>query len=183
MKRTVLRFGLVSGAVMSLLMLATLPFQDAIGFARGALVGYAGMVVAFLVVYFGVRSYRDREGGGAVSFGRAFVVGALIALVSSLCYVATWEVVYFTAMPDFLQKYEAYALQQARSSGESEAAIERKRVEMEEFARRYRNPVFNAAVTLTEPLPVGLLVALASAVALRRREATAAGSVSSDPVS
>jgi len=169
MKRTVLRFGLISGAVMSLLMLATLPFQDAIGFDKGALVGYTGMVLAFLVIYFGVRSYRDKEGGGAVGFGRAFVVGALIAVVSSACYVATWEVIYFALAPDFMQKYEAYALQKAKAAGESEAAIERKRAEMAEFARMYRNPLFNAAITFVEPLPVGLLIAAASAVALRRR--------------
>ena len=169
MKRTVLRFGLVSGAVMSLLMLATLPFQEAIGFDKGALVGYTGMVLAFLVIYFGVRSYRDKEGGGAVGVGRAFVVGALIAVVSSACYVATWEVIYFGLAPDFMQKYEAYALQKAKAAGESEAAIERKRAEMAEFARIYRNPLFNAAITFVEPLPVGLLIAAASAVALRRR--------------
>ena len=173
MKRTVLRFGLISGAVMSLLMLATLPFQDAIGFDKGALVGYTGMVLAFLVIYFGVRSYRDKEGGGAVGFGRAFVVGALIAVVSSACYVATWEVIYFALAPDFLQKYEAYALQKAKAAGESEAAIERKRAEMAEFARMYRNPLFNAAITFVEPLPVGLLIAAASAVTLRRRPARA----------
>ena len=173
MKRTVLRFGLISGAVMSLLMLATLPFQDAIGFDKGALVGYTGMVLAFLVIYFGVRSYRDKEGGGAVGFGRAFVVGALIAVVSSACYVATWEVIYFALAPDFMQKYEAYALQKAKAAGESEAAIERKRAEMAEFARMYRNPLFNAAITFVEPLPVGLLIAAASAVALRRRTARA----------
>jgi len=173
MKRTVLRFGLISGAVMSLLMLATLPFQDAIGFDKGALVGYTGMVLAFLVIYFGVRSYRDKEGGGAVGFGRAFVVGALIAVVSSACYVATWEVIYFALAPDFMQKYEAYALQKAKAAGESEAAIERKRAEMAEFARMYRNPLFNAAITFVEPLPVGLLIAAASAVTLRRRPARA----------
>jgi hypothetical protein len=173
MKRTVLRFGLISGAVMSLLMLATLPFQDAIGFDNGALVGYTGMVVAFLMIYFGVRSYRDKEGGGAVSFGRALVVGALIAAVSSVCYVATWEVIYFGLAPDFMQKYEAYTLKKARAAGESEAAIERKRAELAEFARMYRNPLVNAAITFVEPLPVGLLIAAVSAAALRRRRVRA----------
>lgn len=173
MKRTVLTFGLISGAVMSLLMLATLPFQDAIGFDYGALVGYTGMVLAFLLIYFGVRSYRDKQGGGAVSFGRAFVLGALIAVVSSVCYVATWEVIYFGLAPDFMQKYEAHALKKARAAGESEAAIERKRVEMAEFAKMYQNPLINAAITFVEPLPVGLLIATVSAAALRRRSVRA----------
>jgi hypothetical protein len=176
MKRAVLRFGLASGAVMSLLMLATLPFQDEIGFENGALVGYTGMVLAFLLVYFGVRSYRDREGGGAIGFGRALAVGVLIAVVSSACYVATWEVIFFAFQPDFLDKYSAYAIDKARKSGESDAAIEKKKAEMAEFAKLYRNPAANAAITFVEPLPVGLLFAVGSAVALRRKRppATAA---------
>lgn len=169
MKRAVLKFGLASGAVMSLLMLATLPFQDAIGFENGALVGYTGMVLAFLLVYFGVRSYREREGGGAIGFGRALAVGLLIALVSSACYVATWEVVFFGLQPDFLEKYSAYAVEKARRAGASEAAIEKRKAEMAEFAKVYRNPLVNAAITFVEPLPVGLLFAVGSAVALRRR--------------
>src|SRR5947207_4049298 len=96
MKETVLTLGLISGAVISVLMLLTIPFHDAIGFGIGGLiVGYTTMVLAFLLIYFGVRSYRDNVAGGTVRFGRAFAVGALIGLVSSICYVATWEVIYF----------------------------------------------------------------------------------------
>jgi hypothetical protein len=104
MKKTVLTFGLISGAILSVTMLVTLPFQDAIGFDRGAIIGYTSMVVAFLLIYFGVRSYRDNVTGGSVSFGRAFAVGALIATVASVCYVATWEVIYFKLAPDFMAK-------------------------------------------------------------------------------
>jgi hypothetical protein len=170
MKRVVLKFGLASGAVMSLLMLATLPFQDAIGFENGALVGYTGMVLAFLLVYFGVRSYREREGGGTIGFGKALAVGALVALVSSACYVATWEAIFFGLQPDFLEKYSAYAIEKARRAGETEAAIEKRKNEMAEFAKMYRNPLANAAITFVEPLPVGLLFAVGSALVLRRRK-------------
>jgi hypothetical protein len=173
MKRVVLKFGFASGAVMSLLMLATIPFMDEIGFENGALVGYTGMVLAFLLVYFGVRSYRDREGRGAIGFGRALVVGALIALVSSVCYVATWEVVFFGFQRDFLERYSSYAIEKARKAGESDEAIEKKKAEMAELARLYQNPIVNAAITFAEPLPVGLLFAVGSAVALRRKHAQA----------
>src|SRR2546421_7274061 len=123
MKKTVLTFGLISCAVFSVLMLLTIPFHDAIGFGIGGLiVGYTTMVLAFLLIYFGVRSYRDNVAGGTVRFGRAFVVGALICLVSSLCYVATWEVIYFKFTPDYLTKYNAHMLDKARAEGASESA-------------------------------------------------------------
>ena len=174
MKKTVLTFGLISGAVISVLMLLTIPFHDAIGFEIGGLiVGYTTMVLAFLLIYFGVRSYRDNVAGGTVRFGRAFAVGALIGLVSSMCYVATWEVIYFKFMPDFMDKYGAHVIEKARRSGENDAAIVKRKEEMAKFAERYKNPAFNAAVTLVEPLPVALLVALIAAGVLSRRPRSA----------
>jgi hypothetical protein len=170
MKKTVLTFGLISGAVISVMMLLTVPFHDAIGFeTAGLIVGYTTMVLAFLLIYFGVRSYRDNVAGGTVRFGRAFAVGALIGLVSSICYVATWEVVYFNFMPDFMDKYGARVIEKARASGENEAAIAKRKKEMAKFAEMYKNPAFNAAATLAEPLPVALLVALITAGVLSRR--------------
>lgn len=169
MRHIVLKFGLISGALLSVMMAATIPFQDAIGFENGMLVGYTTMVLAFLLVYFGVRTYRDTERGGSITFGRAFKVGALIALISSCCYVATWEVMYFKFMPDFAAKMTAHTLEKARADGESEEAIAKKRKEMEDFEVMYRNPAMNAAITFLEPLPVALVITLVSAGMLSRR--------------
>ena len=113
MKKVVLSFGLIAGVMMSVVMLVTVPFADQIGFDKGAIIGYTTMVLAFLMVYFGIRSYRDNVAGGSVTFGRAFVVGLLITLVASACYVATWQVVYYKLMPDSGQKYVAYELAKA----------------------------------------------------------------------
>ncbi len=168
MKKTVLTFGLLSGAVISAMMLVTMPFMDRIGFERGEIIGYTSMVVAFLLIFFGVRQYRDRF-GGTVGFVRAFGVGAMIAGVASICYVATWQVVYYKVAPDFLTKYQAYQLEKARADGATEAALAQKTAELDKFVELYRNPLINAAITFVEPLPVGLIVALVSAGVLSRR--------------
>lgn len=173
MKNTVLKFGLIAGAILSAAMLVTIPFHDAIGWDRSMFVGYTTMLVAFLLIFFGVRSYRDKVGGGAVRFGRAFAVGALIGVIGSACYVATWEVLYFTVASDYMTKYEAHVLEKARADGESDAAIAQKKVEMEKFATLYQNPAINAAITFVEPLPVALIVALVSAGVLSRRRKVA----------
>lgn len=170
MKKIVLTFGLISGAILAAMMLITFPFQEEIGYDRALVVGYTSMVLAFLLVYFGVRSYRDNVAGGTVGFGRAFAVGALIAAVASVCYVATWEVIYFNFEPDFNAKYEARALKEARANGESEAAIAKRKAELDRYAELYKNPAINAAMTFLEPLPVGLLIAPVTAGVLSRRK-------------
>jgi hypothetical protein len=175
MKKTVLTFGMISGAIMSGMFLLTLPFHDAIGFDRGVVIGYTSMVLAFLLIYFGVRSYRDNVLGGTIRFGRAFAVGALIAVVASCIYVAMWEVVYFKFAPDYLVKYQAHTLEKARADGESAEALARRKAEMEKFAELYKNPAINAAVTFLEPLPVALIMTLVSAGVVSRRRKELSG--------
>ena len=92
MKKTILTFGLISGVLISLMMAATIPFADRIGFDRGEYVGYTTMVLAFLLVFFGIRSFRDDAGGGAITFARGFAVGISITLISCVFYVVTWGV-------------------------------------------------------------------------------------------
>lgn len=169
MRKIVLTFGLIAGAILSAMMLIALPFQDQIGFDRGAIVGYTSMVLAFLMVYFGVRSYRDNVAGGRVTFGRAFAVGLMITAVATVCYVATWEFIYYNLAPDFSDKYAAYAIEKARQSGATEAQIAVKTKEMAEFKEMYKNPLVNIAFTFLEPLPVGLVFALVTAGVLSRR--------------
>ena len=171
MRKIVLTYGLIAGAILSVLMVATMPFIDRIGFDRGMIVGYTTMVMAFLMIYFGVRAYRDNVLGGQISFGRALGTGLLIAFVASICYVATWEVVSRTFMPDFADKYAAHAIDKAKREGASEAEITAMTTEMAEFKQMYANPLIKIGFTFLEPLPVGVLFALLSAgVHSRKRQ-------------
>ncbi len=172
MRKVVLTYGLIAGGILSAMMLLTIPFQDAIGFDRSALLGYAGMVCAFFMVYVGIQTYRDSVGGGRVTFRRALAVGASITAIASVCYTATWQVVYYRITPDFGEKYAAYSIEKARASGATEAELAVTRAEMEQFATMYQNPLVNIALTLLEPLPVGLLFSLVSAGVLSRRPRT-----------
>jgi hypothetical protein len=169
MKKTVLTFGLISGGILAALLFGTLLTVKNIGFDKAEIVGYAGMVLAFLLVFFGIRSYRENVNGGTITFGRAFSVGILIMLIASVCYVIAWEIVYFNFMHDFVDKYAAHMVEQVKNSGAGEAAIHAKLQEMKRFKELYENPFFNAAVTFLEPLPVGLVMTLISAAILRKR--------------
>lgn len=170
MKKIVLKFGLISGALLVAMMFATVPFVDRIGFDNGVIVGYTTMVVAFLFIFFGIRSYRETLGNGYISFGRAFSVGILITVISCLCYVIAWQILYFNFMPDFLDKYTQYLTEKSRASGATPAEIAKQVAEMERFEELYQNPFYNAVITFfIEPFPIGLIITLISALILRKR--------------
>jgi len=150
-------------------LLATVPFiDDIITSDKGAVIGYSAMLMAFLLVYFGIRSYRDNEQAGRLTFGKGLLVGTLITIVSSLFYVAAWEFVYFKLMPDFWDRYSTYAVDTLKKSGASAETVAQREKEMKAFKATYDQPLMNAAFTLVEPLPVGLLVTLVSAAVLRK---------------
>lgn len=169
MRKIVLTFGLIAGAILSVMMLITIPFHDRIGFDKSLIIGYTTMVLAFLMIFAGVKSYRDNVAGGTVSFWRALVVGLSITAIASVCYVATWQFVYHRITPDYLQKYAAYEIAKERESGASDAQILAKTKELQEFERSYQNPLVNIAYTLLEPLPVGIVLALVAAGVLGRK--------------
>jgi small-conductance mechanosensitive channel len=173
MKRTILTFGLISGAICSVLMDLATVFGDKIGFGHSMVLGYTIIVLSFLLVFFGIRSYRQEVGNGYISFGRAFGLGISITLITCVCYVVTWEIIYYFFMPDFMDKYGAYVLEKARAAGASAAALQAKAEEMRRAKEMYANPLINSAMTFIEPFPVGLLITLISAVVLRKKEKTA----------
>jgi hypothetical protein len=164
MKKIVIRFGLASGAILLVLFSIMLPLG-----VHSEVLGYSSMVLAFLMVFFGVRSYRDNIAGGSIGFGKAFQVGILITLITCAIYVIAWEITYFNFMPDFLDKYTAQVLEKMRAAGESAAAIQEKAAKLATMAKYYDNLLFNVAITFLEVFPVGLIVTLVSAAILRRK--------------
>ncbi len=170
MNKTILKYGLISGAIASALMLASaLYYHRTMDFKYGEVVGYAGILLSMLFVYFGTRNYRDRQEGEKFTFLKALEVSLLITLISCLCYVVTWMFVYEFIMPDFMDKFADHMVEQMKLSGAGEEQIRQTAAKMEEYKAIYRNPLKRFAFTFIEPLPVGLLVSLVSSVVLRKK--------------
>jgi hypothetical protein len=171
-KKTIFVFGVISGVISSVLMISAVTLLGSTRFGHSYVLGYTSIVLSLLLVYFGVRSYRDNVANGQITFGKAFLVGLAITVISCLFYVATWEVVYFKFMPDFMDKYGAEMIQKMQASGATAAAIQQKTAEVENLKVLYKNPFFNMAMTFIEPFPVGLVMTLLSAAILRKNAPT-----------
>jgi hypothetical protein len=169
MRKITLTFGLISGAISSLMMIALVTFGDRIGFDRGAIIGNTSIVLSFLMVFFGIRTYRDNIGNGQITFLKGFAVGISITLISCICYVVTWEVIYYNFIPGFWDHYGAHLAEKLRASGASPAAVQAKLQQVAKYKELYKNPLFNAALTFIDPFPIGLVITLISAAVLRRK--------------
>lgn len=172
MKKTIITFGLISGVISSLLMVGTIPFFHRIGFDTALILGYTGIVLSFLLVYFGIRSYRDNFSAGQISFGKAFGVGICITLISCVFYVGTWEILSHTVFRDFMDQYAASMIAKAQASGASAREVQAQIDEIQKMKVLYANPIYQVLYTFIEPFPVGLLITLISSVVLRRKART-----------
>lgn len=171
MKRIVLTFGLISGAISAGLMWLLIAVQNngLVEIEHGMTLGYATMIIALSMIFFGVKSYRDNN-GGHISFWKGLQIGILISLISAVIYAGSWELYYRGSGQEFLQKYTAHYIDGMRKDGKSDAEIEKAQTEMAQFQEMYKSFFVRFGVTMMEILPVGIVVTLISAALLRKRE-------------
>ncbi len=133
------------------------------------ILSYATMLLAFSLVYVGIKNYRDKHKNGIISFGKAFKIGLYISLIASTIYVIVWLVDYYIFIPDFMDKYTTAVLNQTKAEGASQLDLDKKAAEMASYKEMYKNPLMVVLFTYAEILPVGLIVTLISALLLKRK--------------
>ena len=161
-----LTYGSIAGAIVIAITIVGIAFGLP-NHEHSMWFGYLVMLCALSLIFVGVKRYRDIECGGVIRFGRAFGLGVGMAAVAGLIYVLGWEVYLATSSGDFMAEYSAAMLRRMAADGASRAAIEAAANEMRELTVNYRNPLFRIPLTFAEILPVGLIVALVSALVLR----------------
>ena len=170
MKKNVLVFGLIAGAIVSSLMIFGMAKGiETMNWDYGMAIGYTSMIIAFSFVFVGIKNYRDKYNNGSITFGKAFKIGFWISLIASTMYVIAWLIYYYGFVPDFMDKYTAYYMEKAAASGASAAEIQKQSAEMEGWKEMYKNPLYVILFTYMEILPVGLLITLISALILKKK--------------
>src|SRR5687768_15456054 len=105
MKKTVLKFGLYSGITILALFLVSYTFMKGASFEIQEVMGYTSMFAALLFVFFGIKSYRDKENGGYIGFGQALGLGLLITLIPALAF-GIFDALYVAYVyPEFFTEY------------------------------------------------------------------------------
>lgn len=172
MKKIILINGLIAGALVSLMLLITQYIFRANGTTLdyGMLIGFSTMIISLSLIFVAVKTYRDRHQNGVITFGKAFQIGILIAVIASFMYATTWEIYFNTAGSDFVEWYTKAQMDKLVQEGASEAAIAEMKTSLDSMATIYQNPLMRFSMTLMEIFPVGLIITLLSAGLLRKKE-------------
>lgn len=172
MKKIVITYGIIAGLITGGLMLATMPLfvSGTVKMEHGLWIGYAGMVIALSLVFFGIKSFRDHHAGGKITFGKGFLIGLSITLIASLFYVIAWEITFSRSGEWFMQQWSTSELNKLKTSGASDAELLVAKQKSDEFVQLYQNPLIRFGMTLMEIFPVGILISLFSAALLRKKE-------------
>ena len=165
MTRIIFTYGLISGFVVIAVLGAALLLTG--GQGHSVWLGYLVMLVALSSILVGVKQYRDRTLGGVISFRTALLLGLGIALVASLAYTVLWEGYDAATGRSFMGHYIEATLAAKRAAGASAAEYAKAVTEMQQMRASYANPLFRLPMVFLEIFPVGLVIALVSAVLLR----------------
>jgi len=169
MKKIVFVCGVIGGLITTVWMVVlSIIYRTHGEIDHGEIYGYGSMILAFSLIYVGIRNFRNKYNNGVIGFGKAFRIGLYITLIASTIYVGTWQVIYYGYARDFGKVYSETKLAKLKASGVSEEAYTKQKAEMEEWVQMYDKPAYNIGMTYMEILPVGLLVSLIAAVILRK---------------
>ncbi|MBS1599371.1 MAG: DUF4199 domain-containing protein [Bacteroidetes bacterium] len=173
MKKTIIVYGLIAGIIVSTLMLISVNglshLEAKVSYNTSLIIGYASMLIAFSLVFVGIRNYRDKYNGGIISFGNAFNIGILVVLIASTIYAIAWVIDSSFFMSDFAEKYSARMVAELKANGASQIEIDKQTKEMANYISMSKNPFFNAMMAYVEILPVGLVVTLICSFILKRK--------------
>jgi hypothetical protein len=173
MKKVVLTFGLISGLVILAPWLAhRWPcMTDRIELDGQSGIGYASMLIALSMVFFGIKSYRDNYAGGKISFWKGVQIGLLISLISAFLY---WggSFAFSVANPGFqakfIQKYTDQTVVKMHEHGAPQEEIDKATADIALMEKLFQNPLLFFLVCVVEFLPIGIIVTLISGITAKK---------------
>lgn len=167
MGRTILIWGLVGGVIVAGLMQLSMLIINDHQNPMAMWLGYLSMLIALSTIGLGIKQYRDQTGGGVITFWRGLVIGLGIAIIAAVIYAAAWEAYLAISGKDFIGEYNAGMIAKAEAENASAARMAEIRAQAAQFQAIYDNPFARFAMTMVEMLPVGVVVALVSAILFR----------------
>jgi 4-hydroxybenzoate polyprenyltransferase len=170
MKKIVIIYGLIAGAIVGAMLLITMPLYEkgSLDFENGELLGYSTMVVALSLIFFGIKSFRDNHQKGQITFWKGLQVGLLITLIGSLVYATVWEFSYQNMSQEYIDKMYDHYYDAKKAAGATDADLQELKAQFEMYDQNF---LLRFCLTaFLEMFPVGLVISLICAGLLRKKE-------------
>jgi hypothetical protein len=169
MKKIIWTYGLLSGTFITLFMLISMYYcYQQTEMSGNMILGFSSMILAFSLMFVAIKKYRNESLGGSISFGKAFAIAISIAAIASTMYVIGWIIEFHTLMPDFMERYLNFSLQELENSGKSAEIIASEKEAIEQYRHSYDTLPGMILVTYLEIFPLGLIMALLAALVMKR---------------
>lgn len=169
MKNTLWKFGLIGGCIMNVLFFLSIPLSgDPPNYNTMEILGYASILLAMLVVFFGIKSYRDRQLGGRLPFSKGFLMGVGISAVAS-AVLGLYVFIHIAWIdPQFEENYAVWEKQsiEASSATPEEKAVQIAKVD--EMLEMTNGPFMQSLFMYGTVFVIGIVVSLISAAILKR---------------
>lgn len=166
--KSIVKFSGYSALAMFVLFAFSYFFLSGLSFTAQEVFGYLSILVSLSFVFFGVRSYRNNEKQGSISFFKALGIGLVITLVPSILF-GVYNVIYVEYIdPGSVDAYYAAMIEQTKLDYTGEA-LTAKLAEMEEMKTSFSSPWFGFIIMFLTVFLIGIVVSVISAVALRKK--------------
>lgn len=168
MKKTILRYGVYSGLLICTLTLISWYLFSGLDLGTQELLGYASMVVALSLIFFGIRHFRERENSGSLSLGEGLRIGLGISLITALCF-GILDVIYVKWLnPEFMDTYYQTVLADLKASLPS-AEFEQRKQEMEAQKALFSSAGMTFLLMFATVFFIGFVITLIAAFVLKRQ--------------
>lgn len=171
MKNLIIKFGLISSALIVGIPLLSIPILG-IGpdsYGMGEIIGYSTIVVGMLLIVAAQYSYKKNENDGVLSFGEGFKMGVSIAAMGGMAFGIYNTIYVLFIEPDFNEKYFSYQTGLAMDSPE--------------FQQQYADLVANGGFMYTLPgqfllmfltvFLIGFVISIVGALVLQSKQKVA----------
>jgi F0F1-type ATP synthase assembly protein I len=169
MKNIILKNGLLGGLAVGTIMIAMTAYMKYNPqYEPSSILGFSSILLANLFVVLGILEQR-KANSGSITFGKAFQIGILISLITSIIYVALWLIMYYNFFPDFMDRYADLVLKHTNPE-----ELAQKTADINQMKEWYKSPLMIILLTLMEVFPFGiaftLVASLIIAFLLKRKE-------------
>ena len=170
MKNTVLKYGIYSFILASILFSLALYLGYALEFKTHGIIGYVTMILSLSLVYFGIKHYKNHDLEGEIDFKTAFVIGFGITAFVAIAF-GLIDAIYISAInPDFSESYVAYEFGVLEAQNLSEAMMNIDKASILKRSEVFENSILVFFVTLMMVLVIGTIISLLSALALHKKQ-------------